>query len=416
MSNNPVKKNIFLLAIVQISNYAFPLITFPYLSRTLGPEGFGAIALAQSIILYMTSFVDFGFNLTSTRRISIFNKEKNYTRISEVFTDTLAAKIILLIVSFVITITLLLIFKQLHNIAFLVIVGYLSVIGSVLFPVWLFQGLQAMKGVVLTTTTAKLISLLLIFWLVKDKSDTAYAMLATSVGSFLSGIISLYYVYKLRKVKIVKIDVKRLKSLIGEAFPIFLTFIGSSIYTTLNSFVLSFFVPIYAIGIYSGADRIRAVSQSMLVPMQQAIYPHLSSEIHNKRKFIHKFKCYGIILVSVSICISLFLAFLSPQIIHLFLGHKFDNSFKVLMILSPLPAIVSLAILFGQWGLVNIGKGSVLSKIYLYCALCHLIYICISAYIWGIYGAAISVVITESLVTLCIVLNFFKEYKKWKLS
>jgi PST family polysaccharide transporter len=41
MKQNNVKKNIVLLAIVQITNYAFPLITFPYLSRVLGPQGFG---------------------------------------------------------------------------------------------------------------------------------------------------------------------------------------------------------------------------------------------------------------------------------------------------------------------------------------------------------------------------------------
>lgn len=413
MSGKRVKKNIFYLGLVQISNYIFPLLTFPYLSRVLGPEGFGKIALAQSIILYMTSFVDFGFNLTSTRRISLYHNEGSFHKINEVMTDTYISKLILLIFSFIICIILSITFSQLNNVFTLLLVGYLSVLGSVAFPVWLFQGMQVMKGIVITTTTAKLVSLIFIFLLVKNEDDIIYAMLATSLGGVLSGIISLAYVYHLKGIRFVKIDFTRALSLVKEAYPIFLSFVGASIYTTLNSFVLSFFVPVYAIGIYSGADKIKSVAQSMMVPLQQAIYPHFSALVTSKENFRKGLLKYGIVLFLLSFLISIFLAFFSPQIIHLILGSKFDSSFKVLFILSPLPMIISCAIIFGQWGLVNLGKGKVLSKIYMYCAIIHISHICILAYIWGIYGAAISVVLTETIVTICITIAFFKEYKQW---
>lgn len=415
MKQNQVKKNIVLLAIVQITNYAFPLITFPYLSRVLGPHGFGEIALAQSVIIYMTSFVDFGFNLTSTRKISIYNQENNQQKINEVYTDTIFSKSLLLLISALASLILVLSVKPLNNVSSLIIVGYISVIGSVLFPIWLFQGLQIMKGVVITTTTAKIISICSIFVLVHDQHDTFYAMFATSLGVGISGIISLWYVRKLGKVCFEKMDVSRAYKLTKEAYPIFLSFIGSSVYTTLNSFILSFFVPVAAIGIYSGADRIRSVSQSLLVPMQQAIYPHLAGELKNKDSYIKGMYKYGTIFFVVSLCISLFLAFLSPQIIHVLLGNKFDQSFRILLLLAPLPTIVSLAIVFGQWGLVNIGSGHVLSRIYLLSAFVHLLHVFIMCYFWGIYGAAISVMFTETLVTALIIIGFFREYKKWKL-
>lgn len=414
MKQNNVKKNILLLAIVQITNYAFPLITFPYLSRVLGPHGFGEIALAQSVIIYMTSFVDFGFNLTSTRKISIYNQEKNQKKINEVYTDTLLSKLILLLISALASLVLILSIKHLNTVSSLIAVGYISVVGSVLFPIWLFQGLQIMKGVVITTTTAKLISICLIFILVHEPQDTFYAMFATSLGVGISGIIALWYVRRLGQIKFEKIDSRRACKLTKEAYPIFLSFIGSSVYTTLNSFILSFYVPIVAVGIYSGADRIRAVSQSLLVPMQQAIYPHLAGELKDKTNYIKGMYKYGVIFFAVSLTISLFLAFLSPQIIHFLLGDKFDQSFKILLLLSPLPAIVSLAIIFGQWGLVNIGSGNVLSRIYLFSAFIHLLHVFVMCYFWGIYGAAISVIFTETMVTILIIFWFYQEFNKWK--
>ncbi|WP_163594266.1 oligosaccharide flippase family protein, partial [Klebsiella pneumoniae] len=179
------------------------------------------------------------------------NQENNQQKINEVYTDTIFSKSLLLLISALASLILVLSVKPLNNVSSLIIVGYISVIGSVLFPIWLFQGLQIMKGVVITTTTAKIISICLIFVLVHDQHDTFYAMFATSLGVGISGIISLWYVRKLGKVCFEKMDVSRAYKLTKEAYPIFLSFIGSSVYTTLNSFILSFFGPVAAIGIYS---------------------------------------------------------------------------------------------------------------------------------------------------------------------
>ena len=78
---NLVKKNIFILVFIQGINYLFPLLTIPFLSRVFGPEGIGALTLAQAIILYLGFIVDFGFGLTVTRKISLAEKNKDQNQI-----------------------------------------------------------------------------------------------------------------------------------------------------------------------------------------------------------------------------------------------------------------------------------------------------------------------------------------------
>jgi O-antigen/teichoic acid export membrane protein len=47
------------------------LITLPYLSRVLGPAGFGVVGYAQTVAQMLLIVVDFGFDLTSARKVAL---------------------------------------------------------------------------------------------------------------------------------------------------------------------------------------------------------------------------------------------------------------------------------------------------------------------------------------------------------
>ena len=74
--NTPSKKNgrfvtntIFLF-ILTFSNYLFNFITFPYQTRVLGPEVFGNIGFATSVMTYFQLIMEFGFMLSATEDVS----------------------------------------------------------------------------------------------------------------------------------------------------------------------------------------------------------------------------------------------------------------------------------------------------------------------------------------------------------
>ena len=51
-----IKKNFVMNTILTMSNFIFPLITFPYVSRVLLPSGTGKVAFATSVISYFSMF------------------------------------------------------------------------------------------------------------------------------------------------------------------------------------------------------------------------------------------------------------------------------------------------------------------------------------------------------------------------
>lgn len=56
----PIKVNFFMNFILTMSSIVFPIITFPYVSRVLSPEGIGKVTFATSVISYFAMFAQLG--------------------------------------------------------------------------------------------------------------------------------------------------------------------------------------------------------------------------------------------------------------------------------------------------------------------------------------------------------------------
>ena len=55
-----VKINMIMNAILTMSSFLFPLITFPYISRVILPVGSGKITFATSVVTYFSMFAQLG--------------------------------------------------------------------------------------------------------------------------------------------------------------------------------------------------------------------------------------------------------------------------------------------------------------------------------------------------------------------
>ena len=55
-----LKINMLMNAILTMSGFIFPLISFPYVSRVLSPVGTGKVAFAISLVTYFSMFAQLG--------------------------------------------------------------------------------------------------------------------------------------------------------------------------------------------------------------------------------------------------------------------------------------------------------------------------------------------------------------------
>ena len=135
-------ENFGYLTLLQICNLLIPLVTYPYLINTLGKNLYGVIIYSQAIVSYLAIFVNWGFNISATKYISI-NREDS-KKINEIVSVVYIVKTLLLIIVFGF-LFLIFLFPEIREYKLLYIFSMWQCIYECLFPIWFFQGIEKMK-------------------------------------------------------------------------------------------------------------------------------------------------------------------------------------------------------------------------------------------------------------------------------
>lgn len=268
--------NFFSLSVLQVLSYILPLLTLPYLVRVLGTEKFGLVMFAQAFIIFFHIFVDFGFNLSATREISLNRNDKE--KITEIFSSVMLIKAALITISFIILSVIVFSFRKFSNDWELYYLSFLWVAGQALFPFWFFQGIERMKYVTIVNIVSKLTFTLLIFIVIQDQSDYIYVPLVNGIGFLLGGVISLYIVYKTFNQKFKIYSFKTVKKYFLDSAQFFLSRVSVSIYTSSNAFVLGLHTNNIMVGHYVIAEKLYGALQSFYEPISQVLYPYIAKE------------------------------------------------------------------------------------------------------------------------------------------
>lgn len=399
-----MRNNFFHLFFIQASNYIFPLITLPYLGRTLGASNFGHLIFASAIVQYFILITDYGFSLSATRTIAINKHDQNF--IDDVFSSVFYAKIVLMLICLFL---LNIVYFIIPGISFLLLyVSFISVIGNIMFPFWFFQGIERVKEVSYMTTISKLIVLLGIFIFVKSSSDTIIAAFFQSSAMVVSGFLSILYLKKRSLIKMKRPNYNSIKRELTDGFSLFLSTVATSFYTTLNVVILGFYSCPLVLGNFGAADKLRNALQSMLFPLYQVIFPRASQEFSRGGDVRSILSKYGYIIAFQGLLTSLLVYFIGGYITALYYGSEYLLAPHYFVLLAPLPFIVSLAVVFGTLGLSAAGRNKLLSKIYAFGAFIHIIYAFPAIYFFKVQGLICSVIITETILTILMIYYSFK--------
>ena len=402
--------NIFSLGTIQLVNYILPLLTVPYLVRILKPDYYGLIAFSTATITYFIMLTDYGFNLSATRQISIHRK--NLKKVNEIFSATIFIQAALLLVSFILLSALIFTFEIFSKNWELYYISFGMVIGHFLFPAWLFQGLEKMKYITIINVITKTTLTLLVFIVVKQQKDYLLIPVLTSLSFIISGIFSLViakYYFHISFFWPKKIAVL---SQLKKGWFIFSSNLSVSLFTTSTTFILGIFTDNQSVGLFAAADKIITAIKGLNAPISQSIYPVISKKIvENKREGISFILKFGKIIIFSNLLFSILLFILAKPICTYILGDGYQESIHLLRIMAFLPLIIVTSNLCAIQGLYNLGKAYLVSKYLIIIGISHLVLIFLLIPQFGVYGAAISVVITEIFGTLFSIYYFKKEIK-----
>lgn len=349
--------NFVALSFLQFANLVLPLVSLPYLVKVLGAEKFGLLMFAQSLITYFNLLTDYGFNFTATREISLHKNDNK--QISNIFSSVIIVKFFLLILSFLI---LTLIIYSLDYFYADKEVYYLTfgvVIGQMIFPVWLFQGLEEMKYITYINVFTKAIFTIAIFVFIESPNDYILFPLLNSLGFIISGILGMIIATKYFKIKFTFPTYKLVQSQFISSGHMFVSTFSMSLYTTSNIFVLGLFTSNIVVGYYAAIEKLITAIRSMYAPFNQAIFPYFMRIFKEDRiksyNVLQKISVIGFVVLTI---ISTLMFFLSDFIVELYFGSYHIIPSIILKILCFVPVFTFLGSLF----LINAMSGLKLDR------------------------------------------------------
>ncbi len=386
--------------------YIMPLITFPYLTRVLGPEKYGLIAFATAFVAYFGMVTEFGFDLSATREISI-NRD-NEVQLSKIFSSVISAKILLMILSFLGLSLIVFSIDSFRTNWVLYFFAFGLVLGNLLMPSWFFLGIEKMRYISLLNIGTSLIFTVSIFIFIHEPADYIYVPLINSVGAIIIGIVAMRIAFKDFNIKFNIPSKEDIKTQLKSSWHIFISNVAISFYTTSNVFVLGIFASSTVVGYYSAAEKIIYVAIGLLGPISQSLYPYISSIAVKSKDDVNKFIKKIIVFVgSFTFIISIIMFLGAGFILNILAGNQFESSIVILRILSFIPFIVGLSNVFGVLFLIALGYANRVSRVQFIVGVCYLFLLVPMTYYLKDIGTALSFLIVECVITL----SFWRIYR-----
>ena len=405
-------KNFTSLSVLQLTNYLFPIIVLPYVVRILGPDKYGLVQFAAAFNAYFLLLCDYSFGLTGTRLISQHRNDSQ--KLSEIFSSIIFIKIIFYIITFLLLVILIYSIERFHEEWLVYLFSSGMVLGSVLSPLWYFQGIEQMKYITMLQVASRTIATIFIFILIQTNSDYLILVIINSSSQLAIGLSGLIVCILKFKIQISFPGSDRIMKLLKEGWNIFLSSISINVYTTSNTFVLGLFASDTVVGYYAAADKIRIAFQGMQSTLSLSVFPFVSKLVKESYSaFINFNRKLLKISVGSGLIVSLILFIYADDLVNIILGKSFSHSTDLLRIISVLPILISFSNVFGIQTMLPLGYDKSFNKIIGFAALVHIILLLIFVPHYLADGVAYTVVITETIVTFFMFV--YLRYKKINL-
>ena len=362
--------------------------------------------MAGSLMVFMNIFVDFGFNISATREVSIMRNNKN--KLSAFYWNVFYTKIILLFISFVILYIMTLTVPKLQSERLVFLLSFGVVIGQNIFPAWFFQGIEKMKMITLTNVLAKIIFAIAIFLFIKSPAQYIFVPVLNSLGFIIAGTLG--FLISLRYIHYTKPQKSVMKGFLGENKSLIVSNFATSIYTSGNTFILGVIGGEAMAGIYSSMEKLVMAIKTLYTPLYQAMFPWLASK--SKEKIMQFIEYLKKPIAGSAMLIYLLIFIFADTILNLVYNNKVITSYSnVFRILGLIAFFASLNMMYVSLAFPALKKYNYRMIPMVTGGIINFILAIAGAYLFGIYGVAVAVVLAE-LSILLIARYYFLKLKK----
>lgn len=394
-------KNILILSLVHLVRLLLPLLLIPLLANRISGGEFGVYMYALSFAAWLAIFVEYGFNISSTREIA---SSAVLEKIRAVIIGTQSAKWLLVVATTPLLLIAIYLIPVFDGKKYWAVTGWVLGVFSALAPIYYFQGKENLKLVGVVETVSGFSTVLAVYFTVKSSADFYLLPLILVVARGTSSAVMSWWMLRQVGLRPAQgFDLQMGKKTLYGAFHLFVFQGAVGFYTSFNVVFLGFFCSPAQVGIYAAAERLMRAGLGFIGQFSNAIFPRLnalkSSSNANMEKLRSRLLIIFLLIGIAGMGAALLLA---PPVVHYLFSADHAEIERVIKVLSlVVPAIALSNVLGFQYLLVDRHE-RVFNMIIGAAAVANIGfgYFLIQAY--GVRGMAISWVVVEWLITLAL--------------
>lgn len=349
-----LKLNFIMNAILTMSSFIFPLITFPYVSRILLPEGMGKVSFATSVISYFAMFAQLGIPTYGIRACARVRDDRD--KLSKCVHEIFIINSIMTIFTYIVFLLALMVIPRLQQDRKLFLIVSSTLLFNVIGMEWLYKALEQYSYITVRSIVFKFIALVTMLFLIHQKSDYVTYGAISIFASSASSVLNFTKIHNY-------IDVKKnydydFKQHLKPIAVFFAMSCAVTIYTNLDTVMLGFMKTDTDVGYYNAAIKIKTILATLVSSLGAVLLPRASYYIENNmmKEFENIMqKAFNFIFL-VAIPLMIYFISFAKEGIYFLSGSAYSESIIPMQIITPTLLFIGLSNIMGIQILVPLGK------------------------------------------------------------
>ena len=413
-SKTSLKLNIIMNALLSMSNFIFPLITFPYVSRILLPEGTGKVSFAVSFISYFSMVAQLGIPTYGIRACAqVRDKKEELTRTAH---ELLMINLVMCCISYFALFIALFTIPRLFEDRLLYLIVSATILLTSIGIEWLYKALELYTYITVRSVIFKFVALVFMFLLIHEKSDYVFYGGISIFASSASNILNLLNAHKYIGFK--PVGNYDLKMHLKPVFIFFAMSFAVTVYTHLDTIMLGFMTTDVDVGYYNAAIKIKHILVSIVTSLGAVLLPRASYYIEKglREDFTRISKKAMHFVFAAAIPLVLYFILYAKEGIYFLSGNNYDGSIVPMQIIMPTVFLIGITNIMGTQMLVPLGH----ERIVLYSEIAGgVVDVVINALLipqFKASGAAIGTLVAEAVVLIVQYMTIKKEQFHFDIS
>lgn len=383
------------LMIVQFALYFIPLVTIPYVVKTVGMGNYGKYVFFQAVMGLLGVIINWGFIQTGVRDISVCRTLEEINReYSHIFYSKLLALFIACAVG-----GALFLFGMFRDEWVLYSLSFLALPVIFLDTAFLYQGIEKLKDFVNISLAGNLCVLALLFIVVKKEGDYRLLPLVFFAPRIAAYLFSVYFLHYRFRIAPNVLSFGGVYEKLRSNFSIFATNVSAILYTRATQVILGVAAGTEFVGYYAVADQLVFAYSNIQGKISTVYQPQIAQGFKDDfNGAVIKAKENTCMIFLAAIAGFLFTQFFAEEILYFLFRDRAAGSVHVLKILSVNFVTMHLSYIMAMQILLSLHKEWEILKPSIYAAILNLTLGSVLIYYFRHIGAALSVALIEAAV------------------